>query len=264
MSKLFIGTSGWIYKDWEGVFYPLSLNKSMQLKYLSNFFNTVEINSSFYRIPEEGMVHSWINKVKENPYFKFTLKAYGAWTHEENFKEEDGKKMKKILEIFYKNKRLGVLLFQFPYRIKYSINFLKNLNFFKEYFDGFPICVEIRNKSFLREDFFNFLREKGISFANIDQPLISQNIGPTAEFTSEPGYIRLHGRNASKWFTSEESFERYDYLYSKEELLPWVKTALELSKKGDTYVILNNHYRGKAIQNAFDFIVLLKNPVEKK
>lgn len=256
---IYIGTAGWSYKDWEGVFYPPDLKKDMQLSYLAEKFNTVEINSSFYRIPEERMALSWIKKLEKNPEFLLTLKAYSSWTHEEKFSEEEGEKMKNILKILKEENRLGLMLFQFPYRVKFSINFLNKLSFFKEFFEGYPIGVEIRNKTFQRDDFFNFLKEKNISFANIDQPLISQNIGPTQEFTANPGYIRLHGRNASKWFTSEESYERYDYLYTKDEIIPWVRCALEFSKKGDVFVILNNHCRGKAIQNAFDFIDLLKN-----
>lgn len=256
---IYVGTAGWSYKDWEGVFYPSDLRKDLQLSYLSERFNTVEINSSFYRIPEERMVLSWIRKVEKNPHFLFTLKAYSPWTHEEKFSSEEGEKMKNILKILKEENRLGLMLFQFPYRVKFSISFLNRLSFFKEFFEEFPLGVEIRNKTFQRAEFFNFLKEKKISFANIDQPLISQNIGPTREFTADPGYIRLHGRNSLKWFTSEESYERYDYLYSKEELLPWVECARELSKKGDVFVILNNHYRGKAIQNAFDFINLIKN-----
>lgn len=256
---IYVGTAGWSYKDWEGTFYPLDLRKDMQLTFYSEKFNTIEINSSFYRIPDEKMASLWLKKVEGNPHFTFTLKAFGGWTHEEKFQEEEGEKMKKILKIFKEEKRLGLMLFQFPYRIKFSLNFLKKIGFFKDYFDGFPIGIEIRNKTFQRDDFLNFLREKKVSFANIDQPLISQNIGPTSEFTANPGYIRLHGRNLKNWFTSEESYQRYDYLYSKEELISWVKIALKLSKEGDTYVILNNHYRGKAIQNAFDFIDLLQD-----
>jgi len=255
---IYVGTAGWSYKDWEGVFYPSNLSKDMQLSYYVEKFNTIEINSSFYRIPEEKMAYLWLKKVEKNPSFMFTLKAYGGWTHEDTFKEEEGEKMKNVLRIMKEENRLGIMLFQFPYRVKFSLNFLNKLSFFRDFFEGFPIGVEIRNKTFQRDEFFNFLKEKKISFANIDQPLISQNIGPTAEYTAPPAYIRLHGRNIKNWFTSEESWQRYDYLYSKEELLPWVETALKLSKQADTYVILNNHYRGKAIQNSLDFIDLLK------
>lgn len=258
---IYVGTAGWSYKDWEGVFYPPDLRKELELSYISERFNTVEINSSFYRIPSERIVYSWLKKVESNPLFVFTIKAFNGWTHSETFKDEEGKMMREVLKIFKKENRLGIMLFQFPYRIKFSINFLNKLSFFKEYFEEFPVGVEIRNKTFQRTDFFNFLKERKISFANIDQPILSQNIGKTEEFTSNPGYIRLHGRNREKWFTSEESYERYDYLYSKEELKPWVECALKFSKKGDVFVILNNHYRGKAIQNAFEFLEMIKNDI---
>ena len=255
---IYIGTAGWAYKDWEGVFYPIDLKKDLQLSYYANYFDTVEINSSFYRIPDERIALSWCKKVEKNSKFLFTLKAFSGWTHSDDLKKEDFEKIKNVLKVLKEGKRFGLLLFQFPYRIKFSLNFLNKLNLFKEYFEDFSIGVEVRNKTFQREEFFNFLRANNISFANIDQPIISGNIGPTSEFTSAPGYIRLHGRNSANWFTADKSYQRYDYLYTKEELLPWVECALKLSKEGDVFVILNNHYRGKAIQNSFDFINLLK------
>ncbi len=255
---IYVGTAGWSYKDWEGIFYPENLKRGEELSFLSEKFNIVEINSSFYRIPDEKMAYSWCKKVEKNPNFLFTLKAYNLWTHEEKFEEEEGIKMRGVLRVMKEEKRLGVFLFQFPYRFKFSKDFLKKILSFKNFFEDFPMGIEVRHNSFDNDEFYEFLKENKISFANIDQPLISQNIGPTCNFTFEPAYIRLHGRNYKNWFFAEESFQRYDYLYSEEELSPWVDFAIKLSKEGDTFVILNNHYKGKAIQNAFDFINLLK------
>ena len=116
-----------------------------------------------------------------------------------------------------------------------------------ESFHAYPLVVEVRHSAWAKEEFFGFLRSRGVGFCNVDQPLVSRSLGPTDVATSPVGYVRLHGRNAKEWFRKEaRPAARYDYLYSEEELLPWVERVQQIAQQAtDVFIIANNHYRGK-------------------
>ena len=103
---------------------------------------------------------------------------------------------------------------------------------------------------FERWFFLRYLDESGVAWVNVDQPLFQDSVKPAAAVTGSLGYVRLHGRNYEKWFAHAESWERYNYLYSKEELSPWVERIRTMAREKETYVITNNHFRGQAIVNA--------------
>ena len=156
---------------------------------------------------------------------------------------------------FRKIKRLGALLLQFPYSFHYSeanLQYLKRLwpNNFREY----PLVLEIRHASWDRASAYRFLRENRIGFCNLDQPQVSYSLGPTKKVTSSVGYLRLHGRNAKEWFREGAGRDaRYDYLYNEFELFEICERIKQIAKEAEaTYVITNNHYRGKAICNALE------------
>ena len=127
-------------------------------------------------------------------------------------------------------------------------------------FREYPLVLEVRHSSWTDPGILDLLAELGIGLCNIDQPLFSRSIAPSAISTSPVGYIRLHGRNYKQWFTENQSTgDRYNYLYSPEELEPWIartKAVAEQSK--DTYVIANNHYVGKAVVNALEMASMLR------
>ncbi len=118
-------------------------------------------------------------------------------------------------------------------------------------FADFPLVIEIRHASWNAPEFFESLRQRGVGFVNIDQPPRT-GIEPTDRVTSPVSYIRLHGRNLDNWFRDDAGVnERYDYLYSAEELEPWRQRALQLQRESEqVFVITNNHFEGKAVANA--------------
>jgi uncharacterized protein YecE (DUF72 family) len=248
-----VGPAGWSYKDWEGVVYPTHGSRFDPLEYLAHYFDTIEVNSSFYRIPPPSNGRSWARRVGGNDAFRFTVKLYRGFTHEaEGPAAGDAAAFREMLDPLAGEGRLGGVLIQFPWSFKDGPEARTRLSRIVDEFASYPLAVEVRHGSFQSPDFLDFLTGRGVAFVNIDQPIFGNSIRPSAIVTGPIAYVRLHGRNAEKWFAHEESWERYDYLYSPEELEPWVGRARELAEKRDVYVVTNNHFRGQAIVNALD------------
>ncbi len=134
-------------------------------------------------------------------------------------------------------KKLGCVLAQFPWGFRYS---QKNLDL--------PLVLEFRNREWVRDEVFAWLKERGLGFCCVDEPRLPNLMPPLAMATSPIAYVRFHGRNAAKWWRHTFAYERYDYAYSDEELLEWVPKIRSLEEKAElTFVFGNNHYRGKAV-----------------
>lgn len=248
-----IGPAGWSYKDWEGVVYPAAPGRRFDpLAYLVHYFDTIEVNSSFYRIPPPTHATSWVRRAAANPHFRFTAKLYRGFTHEQQWKAEDAAAFRRFLDPLQQEGRLGGLLIQFPWSFKSEPGSMSRMERIFEAFPGYPKVVELRHGSFQNEELFRFLEDRGVGFANIDQPLFGDSVTPSAISSGPAAYVRFHGRNYQKWFQHEESWERYDYLYTLSELEPWIERVRELSRAKDVYVITNNHFRGQAIVNAIE------------
>lgn len=255
MTNYYIGTAGWSYKDWEGIVYPQKKQPGFHaLIFLAQYINTVEINSTFYRIPVYGISLSWIRKVEDHKEFIFIVKLHQNFTHErKTFTQKDVTDFKQGIEPLYSNNRLGAILIQFPWSFRYNSENIEHLKKLFGLFSNYPLALEVRHGSWNREDFFDLLRDHSVSFCNIDQPVIGDSIKPTAiSTTPEFSYVRLHGRNYQSWFKKDAGRdERYNYLYGLSELDEWVKKIKELGNKSDkVFVITNNHYRGQALTNA--------------
>ena len=248
-----IGPAGWSYTDWEGTVYPPHGSRFDHLAYLSSFFNTIEINSPFYRIPPPTHSKSWTRRVSSNPDFKFTTKVFRGFTHEEaQLGAEEIKAFRNYLDPLVDADRLGAVLLQYPWSFKNTPESQEKLEKLFRAFDGYPLALEVRHGSFQNEEFVRFLEDHNVAWVNVDQPLFHESVKP-AEITSGPlAYVRLHGRNYEKWFAHNETWERYNYLYSPEELAPWVERIREMARGKEAYVITNNHFRGQAIVNAAD------------
>ena len=251
--KIRIGPAGWSYTDWEGTVYPPHGSRFDPLAYLASFFDTIEINSPFYRIPPPTHPRSWIRRVESNPDFKFTTKIYRGFTHESaKGGPDDVKNFRKYLDPLQEADRLGAVLLQYPWSFKNSPESIEKLEKVFSDFNGYPLALEVRHASFQNEEFLRFLDEKNVSWVNVDQPLFSDSVKPADTVAGPVAYVRLHGRNYEKWFAHQESWERYNYLYSKKELEPWVRRIESMAQSRETYVITNNHFRGQAIVNAAD------------
>ena len=249
--KIRVGPAGWSYKDWEGTVYPPHGSKFDHLAYLSDFFDTIEINSPFYRIPPPTHAKSWVRRVASNRDFKFTTKAFRGFTHEEaSYTTDDVKAFRAYLDPLMDAHRLGAVLLQFPWSFKNSDESQEKLTKLFAAFDAYPLALEVRHASFQNDTFVRFLDEQNVAWVNVDQPLFHDSVKPDDTATGPLAYVRLHGRNYEKWFAHSESWERYNYLYSKEELEPWVRRIESMGRNRDAYVITNNHFRGQAIVNA--------------
>ncbi len=261
-----IGPAGWSYQDWEGIVYPPKKGAKFDpLAYLSEFFDTIELNNTFYRSPSPAMSKSWARRVEANPRFKFTAKLYRNFTHaRESLTEADEGTFKNGLAPLVEAGRLGALLLQFPYSFH---NTDENRAYLRELADRFkelPLVLEIRHASWDRASAYRFLREIQVGFCNLDQPQVSYSIGPTKTVTSQIGYLRLHGRNVKEWFREGAGRDaRYDYLYNEFELFEISERIRAIAKEAEeVYVITNNHYRGKAACNALELKAKMgeKNP----
>src|SRR5438105_5195106 len=253
-----IGPAGWSYTDWERTVYPPHGSRFDHLAYLSSFFNTIEINSPFYRIPPPTHGKSWSRRVSGNPDFKFTTKVFRGFTHEDaQLAPNDVKAFRNYLDPLMEAGRLGAVLLQYPWSFKNSPESSEKLLELFRSFDAYPLALEVRHGTFQNEEFFRFLNEQNVAWVNVDQPLFHDSVKPAEIVTGPLAYVRLHGRNYEKWFAHNESWERYNYLYSPEELAPWVERIRGMSRTKETYVITNNHFRGQAIVNAADLQIAL-------
>jgi uncharacterized protein YecE (DUF72 family) len=247
-NKLYIGTSGYSYKDWIGPFYPEGTIGSDMLGYYSRYFDFTEINSTFYHMPGLGLFRGLDKKTPEN--FRFTVKLYKGFTHDRNMSEKEAEMFLYSLQPIYSNGKLICILAQFPYSFhlnRENVDYLKKL---REWFKDYEISIEFRNAGWIRGGVMRLLRTENLGFVCVDEPKIDGLIGKVAEVTSDIAYIRFHGRNKAAWYSGEGS-ARYDYRYSMEELLEWVPKVIELrGKSGYTVVSFNNHPIGKAIESA--------------
>jgi uncharacterized protein YecE (DUF72 family) len=252
-TKIRIGPAGWSYKDWEGVVYPPHGSKFDPLAYLAGFFDTIEINSPFYRIPPPTHAKSWARRVAANEDFRFTTKVFKGFTHEQaGLVDADVKAFRNYLDPLMDAERLGAVLIQFPWSFRNTPESRVKLVDLFEAFAAYPKALEVRHSTFQDPEFYDFLNEHDVAWVNVDQPLFHDSVKPADTVTGPVAYARLHGRNYEKWFSHAESWERYNYLYSAQELEPWVERIDRMAGSKDTYVITNNHFRGQAILNAGD------------
>ena len=269
-----VGTAGWSYADWAGIVYPKTRPAGFhEAAYLARFFDTLEINTSFYRPVPASMAAGWARRVAHNPRFRFTAKLHQSFTHAGNPTAEDERGFRAMADVLAKEDRLGALLMQFPWSFRNAPENRTYLKALLERLKEYPRVVEVRHRSWNAPQFLDLLREHGAGFCNVDQPVIGESLEPSAVSTATVGYVRLHGRNYKNWFAGareerrgdrETRNARYDYLYSQQELSEWKERVEQVAgQSASTYVITNNHYQGQAAANALQLIsLLLDKPVE--
>lgn len=275
MASLRIGTSGWSYPSgegtWNGIFYPTKPPKGFdELRFYSERFNTVEINSTFYGQPRPNVSLTWVKRTP--PGFEFAVKLYQKFTHPNLSADKspvsaaDVEAFKAGIEPLAAGDRLGPLLAQFPASFKDSPEAREYLQWLLTTFADYDVAVELRHRSWSdqRDDVLQLLRGFGAAWTQIDEPKfrlsIRQDLAPNVK---DFYYMRLHGRNAAQWWTHAKSEDRYNYLYSEAELSPIaeaVQKARAIVKK--QYVYLNNHFAAKAVADAAVLRHMLDEPVE--
>jgi uncharacterized protein YecE (DUF72 family) len=257
-----VGPAGWSYSDWAGIVYPARRPSGFhEAAYLSQFFDTIEINTSFYQPLRPDHCAHWIELVAGNPRFVFTAKLWQRFTHEQAGGTDDEQAVRAGFDVLRHAGKLGAVLLQFPFsfhRTKENVNYLEEL---VTRFGDYPLVVEVRHATWNEKAFYAMLHERGVGFCNIDQPVIGRSMKPTERSTAGVAYVRLHGRRYDSWFSDDPETppsERYNYLYTQEELAPWAARIQHVAQgSGSTFVIANNHFEGKAVANALQLVSLL-------
>jgi uncharacterized protein YecE (DUF72 family) len=273
-----IGTAGWSYKDWEGIFYPPGMRQRRvhPLEYLARFFDTAEINTSFYGPLKPELAKLWSMRVAAvNPQFLFTAKLYRAFTHSPvpvmeptsaatiRPTDEDEIKTREGLDALASHGKLGALLIQFPVSFKNTSLNREYLERLLRQFIEYPRVVEVRHSSWNDAATLAAFTQKDVGFCNIDQPVLGRSLAPTEHVTGAIGYVRLHGRNYEHWFTdqgsdSDRRNDRYNYLYKPVELEGWKERIESIAERAQTtYVITNNHFESKAGVNALELKAMI-------
>jgi len=238
------GCSGWDYEEWVGPVYARS--GTGKLRAYSSLFDTVEINSTFYRNPSPGMVKGWIKNSPEG--FRFAAKIPQAITHDSRLDLAAG--TRELLEEYLDLMRplldagkLGPLLFQLPPSSVYDERTTRAL--FEILPPDFEYSIEFRHQSWLRTEPLDLLREFQVSYAIVDEPLLP----PELHVSAPTAYIRWHGQGTRPW---------YNYHYSKEELESWVpRVRTVVGQAKTTYGFFNNHYHGYAPENCLQILEML-------
>lgn len=256
-SLIRVGPAGWNYKDWYGIVYPENPDKGFkELDYLAGFFDTAEINSTFYRPANAYMAYAWVKKVSHNPDFKFTAKLWRRFTHERSpYSQEEVDQVRQGMDPLAEAGLLGSVLIQFPWSYKNTEENREWLCGLFDTFHAYPLVTEIRHQSWDVPAFYEMLEKRRVGFAAIDQPVIGKSIEFKPVRTGSVGYVRMHGRNYQNWFPkkgeNQSGFARYDYLYTEEEIKILSKSIRTIADGArETYVVQNNHPRGQAAANA--------------
>jgi len=180
--------------------------------------------------------------------FLFSVKANREITHAREHAEDACKLFVGILQPLIDAKKLGCVLVQFPYSfncIEANRVFLERL---KDWMAELPLVIEFRNAAWLNPGTFDWMRKSDVGFCCVDEPQLPGLLPPIAVVTGKTGYVRFHGRNASKWWKHEQAWERYDYTYRRDELAEWMPGIAKIAGEAeDTFIFANNHWRGQSV-----------------
>jgi len=273
MGEVRIGTSGWSYPTgqgtWNGIFYPIPPGRRSRssrfddLRFYAEHFDTVEINSTFYRVPAVAAARGWAERTPDN--FEFSLKLYQKFTHPSMYEKSTGAdpadlgakdvdEFRTAIDPLAAAGKLGALLAQFPASFKNQPESRTYLEWLLASFKDYPVAVELRHRSWSDHpvETLQMLAAYGAAWTQIDEPKfrfsIRQNLLPNVRTFY---YLRLHGRNAAQWWKHDSSEDRYNYFYSGKELQPFAEAAKEASREvKKAYLYANNHFSAKSVANA--------------
>jgi len=253
-----VGTSGFSFNDWLGRAYPAGLAKAKMLEYYESVlgFDTVELNFTYYAMPAPRTLASMVSRT--SPGFCFVVRSHKDMTHD-IWEDEDRRGLKDTSEVFKAFRegisplvdtgRLGCVLVQFPvffYPVPQNFDYMRQM---PALMPDVSIVVEFRNRAWLRPDAYRLLEENGMGCCVVDEPKIPRLMPFDPRRTSDVAYFRFHGRNQN-WFNASRE-ERYNYLYSKEELNEFIPPLRSVSAGAKTtYTFFNNCHAGAAARNA--------------
>ncbi len=287
-TRILIGTSGYSFHDWVGPFYPPGLSPAEFLPYYARHFSCVEVNATYYRIPDPATMARMERKTP--PGFRFVVKLHQSMTHDRALDPGTVRAFLAVLEPLKQAGKYDGLLAQFPWGFRCSPAGFRYLDALRQALPAEPLFVEFRHRSWLGPELEPWLREHRIGFCAVDEPQLSDLMPPVTLVTAEDAYVRFHGRNARTWWSRSEGGEagpmrgtaagrpgreisagwapetrrapgsasagerqllRYDYSYSEPELGEWMSRIRELAEKARrTYLFFNNRHAGQAARSA--------------
>ena len=287
--NILIGTSGYDYPEWKGVFYPEELKRADFLSYYATQFNALELNNTFYNMPTAERLMSFYKRSEGK--LAFSIKANHQLTHEipQNWKTVSDE-FKTAVNPLQEKACLSAVLFQLPESFHYTKENRIYLAELIKSFEGYPTVIEFRHREWVRESVFEGLAERNTGIVFCDMPQLKNLPDGNAvhtPFIGSTAYIRLHGRNADAWYahapkaqtlitsthasgtnvthahdSSMNGSSRYCYDYSESELnsfVPVIKTAAAEGKK--VHVFFNNHPNGSGAKNGLYLKSLLEAQV---
>lgn len=277
---ILVGTSGWYYKDWQGVVYPPGLAEAERLPFFAERMPTVEVNVTFYRTPSEKVVRGWVEKTKDVPRFEFSVKAPRDLTQDAMAKgtpDECARLaeawLRAVVQPLSEAERLGAILLQLSPGVLHNRHSLARLERTLEALRGHPVAVEFRNATWLEGEARDRLRADARALLDAHDAALVAVDGPSwpnmlFEGDASHAFVRFHGRNADVWRkgrvveNDEEDprMNRYDYKYSPDALRPWAKQVKSLAKEKTVRTYFNNHPYGQAYHDAQTFQDLVEAP----
>ncbi len=296
---ILIGTSGYSFPDWVGPFYPPGTTRAQMLDFYVRQFPAVEVNATYYRIPSPSTLAAMERRTPAG--FEFVLKAHAAMTHEGSTDPALYAEFRRAVEPIARAGKLSGYLAQFPWAFRRGAREEEHLCALRRLLPDAPLFVEFRHKSWIAEDVFQFLEQERMGYVSVDEPDLPGLVPPVARATTDIGYVRFHGRNRANWWASARaepaathpvqsaldlfgagdaeggtpgkpgpaapappraaSSDRYDYLYSEQELRDWAEKIRDLAMKTKkTFVFFNNCHVGQAATGAKLMRRLLEGP----
>ncbi len=299
MGEILVGTCSWtdasLVKDSD--FYPPEAKSAEdRLRYYQGQFDVVEVDSSYYAMPSEVTSKLWVERTEQE--FTFDIKAFRLFTNHptpasalpsdikgelpaklvnqkanlymrdipSELVNELWSRFEQALAPLKEREKLGVVLFQFPPWFSFSTKQLDYIVYCKAMLPDYDLAIEFRNSSWLSNDnqanTIDFLRRNDLAFVCVDEPQgFTSSVPPVAEATANTALVRYHGRNTQMWESkSATANQRFNYLYSEQELAEWVPKINHLADKAkQVHVLFNNHYRDKAVSNAKQMKILLND-----
>jgi uncharacterized protein YecE (DUF72 family) len=240
MIQWHIGCSGFYYKHWKEIFYPKGVPQRLWFEYYSRYFNTLELNVTFYRFPDLSVFEGWYKR--SAPDFSFSVKAPRLITHYKKLND-----CEPLLDHFYKTvdeglrEKTGCVLFQFPPRFMYTPDRLDKI--IENLKPEFPNVVEFRHNSWWLEEVYQALGENNITFCGMSHPSLPETIIENTSLF----YYRMHGVP-----------QLYQSPYSLTDLKKVVKEIISSKKIKDAFIYFNNDIGGNAVKNAKEMIEIVE------
>jgi uncharacterized protein YecE (DUF72 family) len=247
-ARIKIGTSGYVFDDWVGPFYPPRLPRADFLRFYAQEFSVVEVNATYYRIPPPRTMAAMVRKTPAG--FRFVIKANQEMTHRGSRDPDLYRRFEDTVAPARDAGKLDGVLLQFPFRVKNDAISRRHLAFLRDALPSSPVWAEFRHASWNHPPVFEFLRDHDIGYCAVDEPDLENLMPGVCTATTDRGYVRFHGRNAADWWGSD-GHRRYDWEYTENELGEWLERIRDLAHSTrSTYVFFNNCYMGRAVKGA--------------